>query len=303
MHRLTMSLQQLINDFLKYAETERQLSENTLFNYVQDFKNFVSFLNRQRLSDFKIITPQHIKQWIAQNHSRGLNGLSIARMLSSVRTLYKFLIKENITDHNPTIGIRPPKAPKKLPKAPDVNQTQHLLEIKTEDPLEIRDLALLELIYSSGLRLSELLSVNYQDLDIHTSSLPITGKGKKTRLVPVGSKAREAIHRWLPLREKLAKPGEYALFVSQKGSRMTPRQVQQRFERWGQKYGTQHLHPHMLRHAFASHLLESSHNLRAVQELLGHSSISTTQVYTHLDFQHLANVYDQAHPRAKKQIK
>ncbi len=295
-----MALNSLIDDFLKYCETERQLSENTLLNYLQDFKNFIGFLNRQRLSDFKVVTPQIIKQWIAQNHSRGLSGRSIARMMSSVRTLYKFLIKENLADHNPAIGIRPPKSPKKLPKAPDVNQTSHLLNIKTEDLLEIRDLALLELVYSSGLRLSELLAVNSQDLDIHTSSLPVIGKGKKTRLVPVGSKAREAIARWLVLRAQFAIPDEDALFISQKGARLTPRQVQQRFERWGQKYGTQHLHPHMLRHAFASHLLESSHNLRAVQELLGHSSISTTQVYTHLDFQHLANVYDQAHPRAKK---
>jgi len=298
-----MALKNLINDFLIYAKTEKYLSEKTLENYIQDFKNFVKFLTSQRISDFYVVTPVLIKQWIAQNHAKGLSGKSIARHLSSVKTLYKFLIKENLSDHNPTIGIRPPKSPKKLPKAPDVNQTNHLLEIKTDDPLEIRDLAILELIYSSGLRLSELLRVNYQDLDIHPTSLPIIGKGKKTRLVPVGTKAREAISRWLTIRSQFANPTEEALFVSQKGSRLTPRQVQQRLQRWGQRYGTQHLHPHMLRHAFASHLLESSHNLRAVQELLGHSSISTTQIYTHLDFQHLAEVYDQAHPRARKNKK
>lgn len=295
-----MSFKNLIDDFLNYAQTERQVSPNTLINYIQDFKNFVLFLQKQRLADFKIVTPVHIKQWISQNHSRGLSGRSIARMMSSVRTLYKFLIKENRADHNPAIGIRPPKSPKKLPKAPDVNQTSHLLDIKTSDPLEIRDLAILELVYSSGLRLSELLSVNCQDLDIHTSSMPIVGKGQKTRMVPIGSKAHAAISKWLEIRDQFANPEELALFVSPKGKRLSARQVQQRFARWGQKYGTQHLHPHMLRHAFASHLLESSHNLRAVQELLGHSSISTTQVYTHLDFQHLADVYDKAHPRARR---
>ncbi len=295
-----MSLKNLLEDFLKYAETERQLSPETLISYSQDFKNFLKFLSQQKISDFKIITPQIIKQWVAQNHSRGLSGRSIARLLSSIRTLYKFLIKENITDHNPALGIRPPKSPKKLPKAPDVDQMSNLLNIKTSDPMEIRDLAILELTYSSGLRLSELLSVNTQDLDINPQSLTIIGKGQKTRLVPVGSKAQEAITRWLEYRKNYAVPDEDALFINQKGKRLAARYVQQRFERWGQLYGTQHLHPHMLRHAFASHLLESSHNLRAVQELLGHSSISTTQIYTHLDFQHLAEVYDKAHPRAKK---
>jgi len=295
-----VALKDLVQDFLNYCETERQLSPETLISYAQDFKNFLKFLTQQKISDFKIITPQIIKQWVAQNHSRGLSGRSIARLLSSLRSLYKYLIKENLTDHNPALGIRPPKSPKKLPKAPDVDQMSSLLNIKTSDPMEIRDLAILELTYASGLRLSELLSVQCKDLDLGNNSLPIVGKGKKTRLVPVGSKAREAISRWLDHRKNYAVPEEDALFINQKGRKLGPRYVQQRFERWGQLYGTQHLHPHMLRHAFASHLLESSHNLRAVQELLGHSSISTTQIYTHLDFQHLADAYDKAHPRARK---
>lgn len=292
-------MQKQLSDFIRYLESEKQLSNLTVENYTRDCESLIAFLKTQDVNDFKAVTPQHIKLWIAQSHSKGLNGRSIARRLSATRSLYRYLIREEVLDHNPALGLRPPKSERRLPKAPDVDQTANLLNINTDDPLEIRDLAILELTYSSGLRLSELLSINVADLDISDTSLTITGKGNKTRIVPIGAKAQSAINRWLSHRGEFSHMDEDALFISQKGKRLTSRQVQKRFERWGKRYGDQHLHPHMLRHAFASHMLESSGNLRAVQELLGHASISTTQIYTHLDFQHLADVYDKAHPRAK----
>lgn len=294
-----MSLKQAVDDFLLYLKNEKQLSPQTIINYDRDLNALMRFLQKHEQKDWETLTSNVLKQWIAQLHSKGLNGRSIQRMLSATRSLYRYLLREEQVSQNPALGLRAPKSPRRLPKAPDVDQIAHLLNIATDDPLEIRDLAILELVYSSGLRLSELLSVNVSDLDISDKSLQITGKGNKMRLVPIGSKAQAAINRWLPIRSEHATEDD-ALFIGPKGSRLTPRQVQKRFERWGKRYGDQHLHPHMLRHAFASHLLESSGNLRAVQELLGHASISTTQIYTHLDFQHLAEVYDKAHPRAKK---
>lgn len=294
-----MSLHPDVDEFLHYLKTEKQLAAQTIINYQRDLQTLMVFLKKQNISNWQKVETAHCKQWIAQLHSRGLSGRSIQRMLSATRSLYRYLLREEKVDQNPALGLRAPKSPRRLPKAPDVDQISHLLSIKTDEPREIRDLALLELVYSSGLRLSELLSVNVSDLDISDSSLQVTGKGNKMRLVPIGTKAQEAISRWLGVREEIASTDD-ALFINRKGIRMTPRQVQKRFERWGKRYGDQHLHPHMLRHAFASHLLESSGNLRAVQELLGHASISTTQIYTHLDFQHLADVYDKAHPKAKK---
>lgn len=298
-----MSAQSDVKDFLAYCQNEKQLSELTVHNYERDLHALIAFLKAQGISVFKDATPVLIKQWIAQTHSKGLKGRSIARGLSATRSLYRYLIREEKLDHNPALGLRPPKSERRLPKAPDVDQTANLLNIQTDDPLEIRDLAILELVYSSGLRLSELLSVNLSDLDISDTTLTITGKGNKTRLVPIGQKAQTAINRWVASRSEFSALNEDALFINNKGKRLTSRQVQKRFERWGKLYGDSHLHPHMLRHAFASHLLESSGNLRAVQELLGHASISTTQIYTHLDFQHLADVYDKAHPRAKHKKK
>lgn len=293
-----MSLKDEVDVYLDYLRTEKQLADKTVENYEQDLKELMQFMKKHSISEWKNLGGMHLKQWIANMHSRGLNGRSIQRKLSATRGFYRYQIREEKVEHNPGLGLRAPKSPRRLPKAPDVDQIAHLLNVKTDDPLEIRDLAILELVYSSGLRLAELLSVNITDLDISEDSLQITGKGNKMRLVPIGSKAQSAINRWITLRENHASADD-ALFINQKGQRLTPRQVQKRMERWGKRYGDQHLHPHMLRHAFASHLLESSGNLRAVQELLGHASISTTQIYTHLDFQHLADVYDQAHPRAK----
>ena len=210
-------------------------------------------------------------------------------------------MREGWIDTNPAQMVRAPKTPKRLPRALDTDQTSYLLDQPPEDDLEWRDHAMLELFYSSGMRLAELVSLQLGDVDLADASVRVVGKGAKTRVAPVGSKARLALESWLERRDALAQPGEQALFVGRRGKALTPRAVQQRLARWAKKYGAEgRLHPHLLRHSFASHLLESSGDLRAVQELLGHADISTTQVYTHLDFQHLAKIYDAAHPRAKK---
>jgi integrase/recombinase XerC len=221
--------------------------------------------------------------------------------LSATRAFYRYLIGEGVAQYNPAEGVQAPKSPKKLPKLLDVDQAAQLLEIDDKDPLAIRDKAILELMYSSGLRLSELVMLNIDSLDLADAMVTVVGKGKKTRAVPIGEQARKAIKQWLKIRDNMANDEEFAVFVSQRGNRISRRSIQQRLKLWAKKQGITNLvNPHMLRHSFASHLLESSGDLRAVQELLGHADISTTQVYTHLDFQHLANVYDDAHPRARK---
>lgn len=294
----------LLNDvkeqFIKHIRQHRRLSEYTCENYNRDLLQLIDFLKESGVSTWQAVTPQHCRYWIAALHEKGLSGKSIQRALSSTRSFYKYLNQQGLDNHNPANGLRAPKSPRKLPQVQDVDQAAQLLNSQPEDPLEIRDLAMLELTYSSGLRLSELIGLNLDSLDYSDSTVTVTGKGNKTRIVPVGSKAMVALQTWLPHRDVLVGVDEKALFVSQHGQRLTPRSVQLRFQRYANKNTHQHLHPHMLRHSFASHILESSGDLRAVQELLGHSDISTTQIYTHLDFQHLAEVYDAAHPRAKK---
>jgi integrase/recombinase XerC len=238
---------------------------------------------------------------------RGTGGRSLARALSALRSFLKFLIREGRLQKNVAQGVQAPKAPRKLPEPLDVDEMTRLLSPTasstkpTDDPLMIRDTAMLELMYSAGLRLAEMVSLNVGEIDLADGSVSVTGKGGKTRVVPVGRYAREALVNWQRLRAGLANDGEPALFVSQRGGRLTPRAVQQRFRQRGIQQGIEsRVHPHKLRHAFASHLLESSGDLRAVQELLGHADIATTQIYTHLDFQRLAEVYDKAHPRARK---
>lgn len=243
---------------------------------------------------------QQVQLWAAKCHQSGLSGKSIQRMLSSVRSFYRYLNREGHTDVNPANGIKPPKSSRRLPKAPDVDQTQQLLDHTDDDPLVIRDIAMFELLYAAGLRLSELTQLDLQDIDLNAQQVRTTGKGNKTRLLPIGQQCIHALKRWLGVRSEFCQDNEAAVFVSKRGQRISQRSVQMRLKQWAQQFADQHIHPHMLRHAFASHLLESSGNLRAVQELLGHSSIGTTQIYTHLDFQHLAEVYDAAHPRAKK---
>ena len=238
---------------------------------------------------------------MAERHRQGIGGRSLQRNLSAIRAFFRYLQAAGEVEHNPAEGIRAPKAPRNLPRVLDVDQARQLLATDAEDPLTARDQAMFELFYSSGLRLSELTGLNTEAVDFNDRLVTVTGKGGKMRAVPVGQYALGALREWLKIRPALVGPGEAALFVSRRGGRISGRNVQQRLRAWALRQGLAHpVHPHMLRHSFASHLLESSGDLRAVQELLGHADIAATQVYTHLDFQHLARVYDQAHPRARQ---
>ncbi len=289
-----------VTDFLNYLAHEKHLSPRTIDSYQQDLTSIFQVLIEQQRLDWDCIQAKDVRYWLACEHQRGLSGKSLQRMLSCLRSFYRYLAREGRVVINPALSVQAPKAAKKLPKAPDVDQMQFLLNIQPQEPLEFRDHAILELTYASGLRLSELLSLNLDSIDFSEHSVVVVGKGNKMRQLPIGRKAIESVQAWLALRSDFASINEHALFVSKRGTRITPRAVQQRFARWGALQSATHLHPHMFRHAFASHLLESSSNLRAVQELLGHSDIKTTQVYTHLDFQYLADSYDRAHPRASK---
>jgi integrase/recombinase XerC len=290
--------------FLAHLQNERQLSPHTLSSYRRDLEQVLIWLRQQGWDAWQALDSHQVRAYIAQRHRLGLSGKSLQRELSALRGLFRYLLREGLSQVNPAQGVRAPKAPRKLPALLDADQLGALLDQPADDTLEVRDLAMLELFYSSGLRLAELTSLNLADLDFADASLRVTGKGNKTRLLPVGQQALQAIRAWLAMRPGLAAAGEQALFVSQRGSRINPRTVQMRVARWSLAKAAQRpLHPHLMRHSFASHLLESSGDLRAVQELLGHANIATTQIYTHVDFQHLAQVYDQAHPRAKKKRK
>lgn len=290
-----------VSDFLGYLQHQRQLSPRTISSYQRDLKQLEQYCRQHDIEHWRQLDAHKLRQYVASRHHQGLSGRSIQRELSALRSFYNYLLQEQRVSLNPAQGISAPKSARKLPKTLDVDQISHLLNQRSDDVLEIRDHAMMELFYSSGLRLSELTGLNLQDTDLQDGITRVTGKGGKTRIVPVGKFARQAIERWLEPREQLLKDGETALFISRNGTRISPRSVQTRLQRCAIKSGLpEHLHPHKLRHSFASHMLESSQDLRAVQELLGHADISTTQIYTHLDFQHLARVYDQAHPRAKK---
>ncbi|MCG8426055.1 MAG: tyrosine recombinase XerC [Chromatiales bacterium] len=300
----TAALSSWLERFLAHLQHERRLSPRTLDNYQRDLERFIAWANEQGINRWRQLGQPQIRGYVASLHRKGISGKSLQRELSSLRALFRYLLREGEADNNPVQGVRAPKSERKLPATLDVDQLGHLLDAAPDNPLQQRDLAMMELFYSSGLRLSELISLNVQDIDPHDAELEVTGKGDKTRRVPIGAQAMAALQSWLTLRPALAKADEPALFVSTRGSRIHPRSVQQRLKQWAQQHAAErHLHPHLLRHSFASHILESSGDLRAVQELLGHSDISTTQIYTHLDFQHLANVYDAAHPRAKKRDK
>jgi len=245
-----------------------------------------------------------VRRHVAQLHARGLDGRTLARMLSAWRGFFNYLARDHGYTHNPCVGIRPPRAAKRLPHALSPDEAARLMEITAADPLAVRDKAIMELLYSSGLRLAELTGLEQDDVNVRDATVRVTGKGAKTRVVPVGRFALAALQVWLPARSELARPGEKALFVGRDGTALGARAVQARLRQWALKLGlADKVHPHALRHSFASHLLQSSGDLRAVQEMLGHASISSTQVYTHLDFQHLAKAYDQAHPRAKRRGK
>jgi len=289
-----------LESYLNHITFERGLSKLTQNNYARDIKLLLE-ANDAATTPLDTLKPTHIRQLIARLHSRGLGGKSIARMLSSWRGFFDYLVKQHHFSSNPCIGMRAPKSAKTLPQALSADQAVQLVDVKEDDLLSLRDHAILELFYSSGLRLAELVSLDFNTLDLANGTISVTGKGNKTRIVPVGSHAVSAIQTWLTARTTIAKSGQNALFITKQGNRLTPRAIQYRLKEWAIKQGiNSDVHPHMLRHSFATHVLQSSGDLRAVQEMLGHANISTTQVYTHLDFQHLSKVYDQAHPRAKK---
>jgi len=280
---------------------QRRMSPHTLSNYRRDLGKLLAAAGETPLAKLQV---HHVRRYVAQLHGQGLAGRSLARLLSAWRGFFQWLGGRGLVSANPCDGIRPPKSPRLLPKALSVDETARLLEsFEDDDPVQsARDLAMFELFYSSGLRLAELVALDVDVLDsvLHEGEVRVLGKRSKWRLVPVGSKAREALAAWAGVRSELARPDEKALFVGVRGARISPRMVESRLERRAIQLGLPtHVHPHMLRHSFASHVLQSSGDLRAVQEMLGHASIASTQVYTHLDFQHLAKVYDAAHPRAK----
>jgi len=287
--------------FLSQLRQERRLSRHTADAYARDVRALLELAGTTPLAELQI---HQIRRFVAQLHGRGLGGKSLARLLSAWRGFFKYLARDHGFSLNPCAGVRAPKSPKSLPKALSPDEATRLVSIAGDDKLAVRDRAIFEMFYSSGLRLSELTSLKSGDVNYSDATVRVTGKGNKTRVVPVGSHALQALKAWMMVRDSLVKQDEAALFVSQNGGAITPRAIQQRLKTWGIKQGLPgNVHPHMLRHSFASHVLQSSGDLRAVQEMLGHSSISTTQVYTHLDFQYLAKVYDQAHPRAKRKGK
>ena len=289
-----------LNDYLQHLTFERGLSTLTLQNYARDIKLLESLLEN---TSFDQVQNTQIRRFIATLHSRGRSGKTIARALSAWRGFYDYLIHHKGYTQNPITGLRAPKTAKTLPQALSTDQAVKFVDIKGDGLLEQRDHAILELFYSSGLRLAELVNLDITMLDFSEGTVTVTGKGNKTRIVPMGSHAMDAIQTWIQRRAliKIADANPNALFVTQQGRRITPRAVQYRVKEWSIKQGINtSMHPHLLRHSFATHVLQSSQDLRAVQEMLGHANISTTQVYTHLDFQHLATIYDKAHPRAKK---
>jgi integrase/recombinase XerC len=294
--------EQMLADFFAQLTVERRASIHTVTSYRRDISHLSRYCLDKNISDWHGLKQSDVRSHIAGRHRQGIGGKSLQRELSAIRSFYNFLLKKRLVDTNPAQHVQAPKQTRKLPKTLDVDQITGLLEAGTSSALEVRDLAMFELFYSSGLRLSELKALKLSDVDCSDQSLTVrSGKGGKSRLLPIGSKAVAAINNWLAQRLTFTSVTEPALFVSTRGSSLSQRSIELRLELWCKKKGiAEHIHPHMLRHSFASHLLESSQDLRAVQELLGHSNISTTQIYTHLDFQHLAEIYDKTHPRAKK---
>ncbi len=294
-------MQVQLDAFAEHLRSERHYSPHTLDNYLRDLGKLKEYCEAQGIHHWHALTANDLRHFAATQHRKGLGGRSIQRLLSSARSFYHFLMREGLAKDNPAVGISAPKTGKRLPKALDADQMKQLLDPTDNDWCGVRDKAIAELFYACGLRLAELVGLDLQDLDLNAAQLRATGKGRKQRQLPIGRHAMEALRHWLGIRNQHAAPDETALFISQRGRRISPRNVQLRLKQLSMLRGqSDGLHPHMLRHSFASHLLESSGDLRAVQELLGHADIATTQVYTHLNFQHLAEIYDQAHPRAKR---
>ncbi|MHA6494838.1 tyrosine recombinase XerC [Pseudomonas borbori] len=293
-------MQDQLDAYLEHLRSERQVSAHTLDGYRRDLAKLLAYCEREQVTQWPALDTQRLRRLIARLNLEGQSSRSLARLLSATRGFYRYLIREGLCQHDPASGLAPPKGERRLPKTLDADRTAQLLDGALEDDfIARRDQAMLELFYSSGLRLSELVGMDLDGLDLAAGLVRVRGKGNKTRDLPVGRMARLALEQWLPLRA-LANPADGAVFISQQGRRIGPRAVQLRVRQAGVRELGQNLHPHMLRHSFASHMLESSQDLRAVQELLGHADIATTQIYTHLDFQHLATVYDSAHPRAKR---
>ena len=285
-----------LRGFLDYLAFEKRYSAHTLKAYQRDIEQFAA-ANGAAWGE---VQPNQVSSMVAKLRSRGASPRTCQRLLSSLRSFFRYLEKQGIVNANPAASIRSPKRRNRLPNTLDADLTAKLFDFKPRNALEKRDLAMIELLYGSGIRLSELVRIDIRDLNLANGLVRVTGKGEKTRIVPMGTQSIAAIESYLATRSG-AEPSA-ALFVTRTGKRVSPRTVQQRVKRWGQaRLGSNVLHPHLLRHSFASHVLESSGDLRAVQEMLGHADIATTQIYTHLDFQHLAKVYDTAHPRAEKQ--
>jgi len=295
-----MNNTELIEEYKKFIAFEKRLSSSSIKSYLRDINELLKLMGDKKLNSYSI---EDIRKNIAILHSKGLSGKSLSRMISSWRGLFNFLIHKYQFNQNPTLGIKAPKSKKLLPQTLSVDQTIKLIDIKDNSFLGLRDHAILELFYSSGLRLSELVDININNINFDDGTITVTGKGNKERIIPVGTFAFKAIKKWLKSRKTINNltPKNQILFLSKSGQKLTPRAIQYRLKFWAIKQGIpENIHPHLLRHSFASHLLQSSQDLRAVQELLGHANISTTQIYTHLDFQHLSKIYDKAHPRAKK---
>jgi len=298
---MTPSAQHWIERFLLQLKTERNLSPHTVVAYQHDLREFVAYCIKQELTEWTAVDHQHVRAFAAAEHRRAIAPRSIQRRLSSLRSFFKFLISEAQLKKNPAVDVRAPKASKRLPNTLDADLMTRLLTFRSDTELDKRDKAIMELFYSSGLRLAELVGLDVANLDLPDRTVRVVGKGNKERVVPIGRYALAALQDWLRERALILDRQRGPVFITLSGRRLTPRAIQLRVEQWALRQGIgRHLHPHLFRHSFASHLLESSHDLRGVQELLGHANISTTQIYTHLDFQHLAKIYDETHPRARR---
>jgi len=289
---------QQIEQYIGYLQAVRRLSPHTLANYRRDLDKFAAYNTAQQCLDPTAVHSADVRRWVAQLHHSGLVGTSLARALSAVRGFYRFRNSQGGAQHNPALSVAAPKAQKTLPKALDADAMAALLALQGDELIDVRDRAMLELFYSSGLRLSELVQLDINSIDLADALVTVVGKGNRSRRLPVGRYALAALQQWLALRPHSTST---ALFLSKRGQRLAQRSIQARLKKYSIQQGLgQNIHPHMLRHSFASHMLESSGDLRAVQEMLGHANLATTQIYTHLDFQHLAKVYDSAHPRAQR---
>ena len=289
-----------VEAFLRYLHVERQLSPLTSTNYSRQLDALIAMAAEIGVSDWQQLDAPKVRMLLARSKRAGLGPASLALRMSSLRSLLDWLVRQGVLSANPAKGISTPRSPKHLPKNLDVDEVNKLLEINLDDPLSVRDRAMLEVMYGAGIRLSELVGIDCKHVDMASGEVRVLGKGSKERKVPIGRTAVTWLEHWLACRPLLG-PQDDAMFLSSKGNRISARNVQKRFAEWGVKQGVNsHINPHKLRHSFATHVLESSGDLRAVQELLGHANLSTTQIYTHLDFQHLATVYDAAHPRAKR---